>query len=103
MELNHFNEWDLGPPKADPPVAQWNLRQACNDINMQDWVPVNTGSPYLHPQRQSMSGNQLGQQGGQFGLTNVGVNMKEVEIVAQELSWVVEFKMTGLVKKSSNR
>jgi hypothetical protein len=36
-------------------------------------------------------------------LTKVGVNIKEVEIVTQELSWVVEFKMTGLVKKSSSR
>jgi len=36
-------------------------------------------------------------------LINEGVNIKEVEIVTRELFWVVEFKMTGLVKKSSSR
>ena len=27
--------------------AQWNLRQACNDINMRDWVQVNSGNPFI--------------------------------------------------------
>ena len=63
MELNHFNEWD--PPSADPSGAQQTLHQACDDINMRGWVHVNGGNPYL--QGQPIAGNQLGQQGGQFG------------------------------------
>ena len=50
----------VGRPNADPSMAQWNLRQACSDINMRDWVQVNSGNPHLHQQGQSMSGNQLG-------------------------------------------
>ena len=63
----------VGPPTADPPGAQWHLRQACNDVNMRDWVQVNSGNPYLHQQESSMTGNQLGQQGGQFGNLGQGV------------------------------
>ena len=57
----------MGPPSADPPGAQWNLRQACNDINMRDWVQVNSGNPYLHQQGHSTYGCQHGQPGGQWG------------------------------------
>ena len=78
----------VGPPNADPWLSGIDLRQARNDINMRDWVQVNSGNPCLHQQGQSMSGNQLGgghpfqpgvqrgglhweggqpQQGGQFG------------------------------------
>ena len=57
----------VGPPSADPFGAQQTLRQACDDINMRGWVHVNGGNPYLHQQGQPTAGNQLGQQGGQFG------------------------------------
>ena len=57
----------VGPPSADPFGAQQTLRQACDDINMRGWVHVNGGNPYLHQQGQPIAGNQLGQQGGQFG------------------------------------
>ena len=119
----------VGPPNADPWLSGIDLRQACNDINMRDWVQVNSGNPCLHQHRQSMSGNQLGgghpfqpgvqrgglhgeggqpQQGGQFGDhqqhgPNMVVNIMEVETLYQGISWVEEFKMTGLAKKSSNR
>jgi hypothetical protein len=36
-------------------------------------------------------------------LVKVEVNIKEVELVTQEVPWVVEFKMIGLVRKSSSR
>ena len=55
----------VGPPSADPSGAQQTLHQACDDINMRGWVHVNGGNPYL--QGQPIAGNQLGQQGGQFG------------------------------------
>ena len=57
----------VGPPSADPSGAQQTLHQACDDINMRGWVHVNGGNPYLHQQGQPIAGNQLGQQGGQFG------------------------------------
>jgi hypothetical protein len=36
-------------------------------------------------------------------INNMVVNIMEVETLYQGISWVEEFKMTGLVKKSSNR
>ena len=57
----------VGPPSADPSGAQWHLRQACNDVNMRDWVQVNGGNPYLHQQELPGLETQLGHQGGQLG------------------------------------
>ena len=54
----------VGPRSADPSGAQQTLHQG-DDINMRGWVHVNGGNPYL--QGQPIAGNQLGQQGGQFG------------------------------------
>jgi hypothetical protein len=36
-------------------------------------------------------------------INNIVVNIMEAETLYQGISWVEEFKMTGLVKKSSNR
>jgi len=57
---------------------------------MRDWVQVNSGNPYL----QEVSGGYH---------INAEVNMLEVEMETQDFSWVVEFKMNGLVRKSSSQ
>ena len=87
----------VGPPSADPPGAQWHLRQACNDVNMRDWIQVNSENPYRLETNLDIKEASLGI------LVKVEVNIKEVELVTQEVPWVVEFKMIGLVRKSSSR
>ena len=37
----------MGPQTANPGMTQWNINQACQDVNMRDWIHVNAGQPNL--------------------------------------------------------
>ena len=47
----------MGPPTANPGMTQWNINQACQDVNMSDWIHVNAGQPNLQHRGNQTAGN----------------------------------------------
>ena len=50
----------MGPPTANPGTTQWNINQACQDVNMRDWIHVNAGQPNLQQRGNQTAGNLCG-------------------------------------------
>ena len=48
----------MGPQTANPGMTQWNINQACQDVNMRDWIHVNAGQ--LQQRRNQTAGNLCG-------------------------------------------
>ena len=50
----------MGPPTANPGMTQWNINQACQDVNRRDWIHVNAGQPNLPHRGNQTAGNLCG-------------------------------------------
>lgn len=87
----------MGPQTANPGMTQWKINQACQDVNMRDWIHVNAGQPNLQQRANQPAGNLCG--GGRVKVNQVGYLYHSRGV----LPLLVCLMMIGIEKKNSSR